>query len=526
MRKYLCKDYLLVFKLKLKKHSSQAKNFMDFLDPRRKRAHNIRLIIGYILVAIAIGLGTIILVYSAYGYGVNTKTGDVVQNGLLFADSKPGGADIYLNKKSVHQSTSARLVLPSGDYDILLKKNGYRDWERKFTLDEHMISRFVYPFLFPTKPVTAALKSYSSLPPLFTETPDRHWLLVQIPPTALKPASFDEFNTGDLTKPAVPLDIPASILTNPTLPGSVFTKVEWATDNNHLLLQHNFQGGSEFIVLDRNDPTKSFNVDKLFSLSPSQVALHNKKIDQLYIYQQDNGTLSLGDTSRGTVAAPILRHVVAFKPYGNNSINYVTDTNMPANKVQARIWNNGRSYPLYSFTAGDKYMVDTASYGDHTYYVDGSSSSERINLYKDPISDIQNPSVGKAIPMLALQTSGANKVSFSDNARFIALEGGQNFAIYDLETDSHFQYTLQVPLAKPLEWMDGHRLIGEAGSSVFVMDYDAINQQSLVPTATSDGAFFSRDFNQMFTLSPVSSSPLVNLERVDMRAGTDLPKTP
>src|SRR4051812_44926783 len=174
---------------------------MDFLDPRRFRKHKIRLIVGYILIAIAIALGTIVLVYSAYGYGVNTKTGDVVQNGLLFVDSKPGGAAIYLNNKSIHQTTSARLVLPSSDYDLLLKKNGYRPWERKFTLDEHTISRYFYPFLFPVKPFTATLKSYSSAPPLFSETPDRHWLLVKLPQSATETISFDEFDTGDLTKP-------------------------------------------------------------------------------------------------------------------------------------------------------------------------------------------------------------------------------------------------------------------------------------------------------------------------------------
>jgi hypothetical protein len=67
---------------------------MDFLDPRRFRKQKIRLMVGYILIAVAIGLGTVILVYGAYGYGINTKTGDIVQNGLLFVDSKPGGADI------------------------------------------------------------------------------------------------------------------------------------------------------------------------------------------------------------------------------------------------------------------------------------------------------------------------------------------------------------------------------------------------------------------------------------------------
>jgi hypothetical protein len=114
---------------------------MDFLDPRRKRFNLLQLFAGYILVAIAIGLGTIILVYAAYGYSVNTKNGNIVENGLLFVDSQPGGAKIYLNNKSINSNTSARLVLPAGDYSLKLARDGYRDWTRKFTLDEHSVAR-------------------------------------------------------------------------------------------------------------------------------------------------------------------------------------------------------------------------------------------------------------------------------------------------------------------------------------------------------------------------------------------------
>src|SRR5579863_5593930 len=102
---------------------------MDFLDPRKQRAYKIRLMIGYVLMTIAIGLAVVILVYNAYGYSINTKNGTVVQNGLLFVSSQPGGANIYLN--GVYYGTSSsRLVLPSADYNLKLSRSGYRDWQR------------------------------------------------------------------------------------------------------------------------------------------------------------------------------------------------------------------------------------------------------------------------------------------------------------------------------------------------------------------------------------------------------------
>jgi hypothetical protein len=56
------------------------------------------------------------------------------------------------------------------------------------------------------------------------------------------------------------------------------------------------------------------------------------------------------------------------------------------------------------------------------------------------------------------------------------------------------------------------------------MDYDSTNQQNLVPTNTDEGGFFSRDYNQMYTIAPVTGNSNAALQRVDMRAGTDLPK--
>lgn len=141
---------------------------MDYLDPRKRRAHNIRLIVGYVLVGIVIGLATYIIDAGANGYGLNVKTGQIIQNALLFTDSKPGGAEIWLNGQDRNAKTSARLILPAGNYTLTLKKDGYRDWSRKFVLSEQSVGRYVYPFLFPVKPVITNLKSYQSLPGLVT----------------------------------------------------------------------------------------------------------------------------------------------------------------------------------------------------------------------------------------------------------------------------------------------------------------------------------------------------------------------
>ncbi len=500
---------------------------MDFLDPRKKKAHRIKLMVGYALLGIAIGLGTVVLVYGAYGYSLNTKTGDVIQNGLLFVDSKPGGSDIYLNGTSQNTTTSARLVLPAGNYTLKITKSGYRDWQRKFILNEHSIARYVYPFLFPLKSVVAPpLKAYNTKPGLLSESPDRHWLLVQAEKSDIGGVSFDEFDISKLKTASQQLALSSDLLTSPDQP-STFKDIEWSTDNNHLLLKRSYGESSEYIAMDRQDPTNSVNLNKLFKTTFSDVALRNKKIDQVYLYNQTARTLQIGNTSDGTVADPILRSVLAFKSYGSNLIMYVTDLGTRSGQVQARIWNSGKSYPLYTFSPGSQYLLDTAQFQGHSYFVAGSNADERINLYKDPLDDIHNPAIGKARPIITLRENGATKVSFSSNARFVAVEAGQNFAVYDMEGQEYYRYSLIPVLAGTMQWMDGHRLIGSASGHVFVMDYDSTNQQQLLSSSWDKGGLFDINYNHLFTLSPqATDSTVTDLLNVDMRAGTDLPKQP
>jgi hypothetical protein len=498
---------------------------MDFLDPKKRRHYHIRLYLGYFLVAVVIGLATVIIVYGANGYGINTKTGQIVQNGLLFVDSKPGGSEIYLNGSDQHSTVSARLVLPAGNYTLKLTKSGYHDWSRKFTLNEQSVARYVYPFLFPTQPRLADLKSYTAQPALITQSPDQKWLLVENPVASAKVPTFDEYDTSTLDKAAPSTDslaFPTTLLTNYSS-ASVLTEVEWSTDNVHVLLRHDYPGGSEFIIFNRAKPDQSVNINTLLNISPSAVSLYNKGVAQLYIFNQADASVALANLGDKKIAKPFLTHVLAYKAYGKNIVTYITDSGEIAGQVAAKIWDNGQTYKLNEFAAGTTYLIDTAQFQGNFYYADGSNQSGRINIYKNPESDIKNPSIGKALPTIALHAPGATKLKFSNNTRFIGVESGQDFAVYDMETQTSYQYSLPDTLAADMDWMDGHRFIGEANGNILVMDYDGTNKQIIEPTALAAGGYFSGDYNHLLTIAPSDDKTAFILKDIDMRAGGDLP---
>lgn len=499
---------------------------MDYLDPRKRHAHNIRLAVGYVLVGIVIGLATYILNAAANGYGVNVKTGQIIQNALLFTDSKPGGAEIYLNNEDKHTTTSARLILPTGNYSLTLKKDGYRDWSRQFTLNEQSVARYIYPFLFPTKPLAVNLKAYTSLPNLITQSPDRRWLLVQANQASSQSPVFDMYDTSTLddNTPAVQqVTIPVGLLTEYS-ETSKLTEVEWSTDNNNVLLQHNYGDNFEFIVFNRSRPDQSFNVNRMFNAHPDQVALFDKKVGQLYLYKQAEKTLKRGDTGNKTLGPVLIKQVLAFKPYGRNLITYVTDINEPGGTVAAKIWNNGNTFKLNEFPMGSKYLIEAAEFQGDFYYIAGSDNSERINIYKNPLDQIKNPAYSKALPMLALSIKDGQKIKFSDNVRFISIQNGHDFAVYDFETQDSYNYSLSQTFAALPDWMDGHRFIGTVNGKVLIMDYDSTNQQVIADTAMTNGGLFSRNYDHLLVLSPAAENGSFNLQDVDMRAGKDLPK--
>jgi hypothetical protein len=234
--------------------------------------------------------------------------------------------------------------------------------------------------------------------------------------------------------------------------------------------------------------------------------------------------LQLADISQKKLEPVLLRHVLAFKPYAKSIITYITDNGEPAGQVKAVIWDSGKNYGLNEFSTGSTYLIDAAQFQGNFYYAVGSNTSSSINIYKNPEDSISDPSIAKAIPTIGLRDSGATKLKFSDNTRFIGAESSQTFAVYDIETQDSYQYQLSDPLTPDMGWMDGHRFIGQSNGSVLVMDYDGINKQLLTPTLLSHGGFFSQDYKHLLTVTSTAGGSIV-LQDVDMRAGTDLPKS-
>ena len=472
---------------------------MDFLNPKKQRAQIIRLIIGYVLVGIAIILATIVLVYLAYGFALDK--GKIIQNGLVFVSSHPGGSNIRVSDKIVGQ-TSTRMSLPAGSYDMRIERNGYSDWQRTITVDGNSVERYDYPFLFPKQLETKTTTSFSVVPPDASQSPSRRWILVET-------SVSGNFTLVDVNNPkkavTSTVNLPASVLTKPTtLAPETLKTVEWSHDNRHVLLQHAFDKTYEYIMFDTQDPSKSVNLSKTLNIPPPvEVSLQNKLYDHYFIFNPDNKTLKTENLATET-PTDMLQNVLYFKSYGNNIILYATDQDSPEGQSAIMLYQNQKSYFLRNVAKSDMYLLDLTQYSGSWYIVAGSSADSRVYVYKNPVDALSAPTDNLLVPVTVLKVDHPDWVSFSDSAQFIVAENATSFAVYDVQYDNNYVYKLNSALDKPqlhAQWMDGDRLDYISGGKLVVFDYDGINYQPLMAADPNYTAFFDSGYSKVYSIT-------------------------
>jgi len=477
---------------------------MDFLDPKKRQAHIRRLYIGYVLIAIAIGLGAVVLLFASSGYGVDRR-GNVFQNGLVFLASTPDSAQVKITNDSKSYSqevvTSERLELKADTYNFQFLKQGYKPWQHSFDIKGGSIERLVYPYLVPEILTTKVDEQYQTAPGLVTQSPDRRTILVQQPASLTE---FQVFDSNDLAKAPTVFSLPANILPAGS-PVKSFQLVEWSTDNRHLLVRYDADTGPVFLVIDRQAPAESLNLSNHFGLAPTKASFRDKDPERFYIILADRRLVTADANDR--LVTDVATDVLDFKSHGNDNILYVTNTGAtdPA-KVRAMIRQDDESYLVRELLASPTYVLDLAQYRNQWYIVVGASSAQEAYIYRDPVLALQQAN-NNTPTIRTIRLTSPSRAMFSATSRFISVQSGSNFVVYDAEKDQQYKYTVNPAFDDPasVRWMDGHRLMGSTEGKALIIDFDGSNQQTLSPMVPGSQLMFDDNFEQLNTLAPAAT---------------------
>lgn len=476
---------------------------MDFLDPKRKRAHRRRLKIGYALLSIMIAIGTTLVLYLAYGYDVDRKTGELIQNGTVFVDSKPRGAQVYLDGVLQNSRTDTRMDIPAGTHTVKLRAEGYRDWERTFNLDGGSILRLTYPLLIPNVLQTSELATYDALPRLASQSLDRRWLVAQRPGQTYQ---FDLFDLNDPARPPQALVLPVALLSEPDAEASLRV-IEWANSNRHVLLERSFNDKTEYIIFDR-EGTEHTNINTSLGITPQYISLRNQKFDQIY-WTDDAGTLRSANLKDRTISAPLAQGVLKFESYDDNLLIYATNLDAEPGKTDFKIIENDKTYLLKSLSMADSYMLDINRYDNQWYYAVGASADNLVFVYQNPLpalkQEVRTPLVVTAI----LRLDNPRFMNFSDGGQRVSVQSGSQLLVLDLFDNRQYRTRLEqdIPLDQQLEWMDGDRFIFTIANQSYILDFDGSNFNTLVTSQLGPGPFFDRNFRNVLTFEPSKLTP-------------------
>lgn len=483
---------------------------MDFLDPNYERRSQLRLLLGYCLVTLAIAGATLLLLYQTYGYNLN-RQGVVTQNGLLFVSSQPGGSAIYLNGQRYKNDTNTRVSALAGSYTMKITRSGYRDWTRPVYVAGGDVQHFDYPFLFPSSLQTKPLVDLNADPTLAAQSLDRRWLLLDHPEAQ---ATFTLYDFKNAKQP-VSSDI--------TLPSGSFTPgdgsqswslEEWANDNRHVVLLHTYTvkgvTSHEYVLVDRESPTDSIDLTTTLKLAQDEtLSLFSNEISQYYVYDASTQTLQRINANDGSVVST-LAHVLAYKTYADKQILYVTDQpqgqKAVAGQVSVVLQDGQQSYTLRTLPVSPSgYVLNLAQYAGDWYVAAGATNDNAVYVYKDPQDQSGTRSNGYPVPWRRMSIAGPTYLSFSSNTQFLLAESGQSFVVYDLDNVDQYRYTAKLPLDTPqlhATWMDGDRLMYVSGGKLVVFDYDNRNRQTLMPARPGYLPVFDPGYTYLYAVAP------------------------
>lgn len=474
---------------------------MDYLNPRKRLRHTIILYFGYVLIGIAITIATVVLLYQAYGFGI-TKKGVVIQNGLIFISSQPTPADIYVNGQLQSARTNTRLALPAANYNLSLQRPGYQNWDRKIEVEGGQVAHYDYPLLVPKTIISNKLLGYDQAPALATQSLDRRWLLVT---QTANFGSFDMFDLKSPAKAATSFSLPTAVLSPASGPQG-WQLVEWADDNQHLLLQHSFEAKTEYILVDRQTPQQSINLTAALSSNPSRLTLIDHKYDRYYAYDAASQTLSRASLKLPTPTV-VLGNVLSYKTSGTDTIVYASTIGGSAGKIRLALQVGNKGYTIRSVAPNTTYLTDVAMFNNRVYVVVGASSENRVYIYQDPADQIGSDAFRSPSPIQVLNVVAPTYLSFSLNGQFIMAENGSQLGVYDIQNKRGSNYTTKQTLDAPqthANWMDGSRLTYVTGGKQTIFDYDYQNQRLLGRAAPNFTPMFAPDYKYSYTIAPGS----------------------
>lgn len=451
------------------------------------------------------------------GFQLNSTDGTLEQGALLQFDSKPNGADVYVDGVNINARTASKKAVISGTHTVLMAKTGYQDWTRTLTLDAGTLTWLDYTRLVPKERPIEKVATYATLTTtLFS--PDYKWVLVQ------GDASVPRFQLVDLRSQTIKqtqVELPSTSYSEPTTEGVThsFNLVSWDSEGRYVLVKHTYGEKTDWLVLDTQNVAQTVNVTQLLGADFKDIQFASTNGKTLYGLTTD-GTIRKLDLSAATISRAFVTRAVSFSMYYDDKVlGYIGETANDATKLVAGIYKDGDESGHVLRTATNKdaaLKIAVSSYHDNKYVA--IAEDNVVTVLKGSYPSSTDDDASSLSKFATFELSGAvSNVSISPEGAFVVAQSGESYKSYEIEHERAAVGMISVAagqVAPTLQWLDVAHLWNIQGSTLMMRDFDGSNVYEIMTVEPGFSASLSQNGRYFYAVGKDDKG--YHLQRVKM----------
>jgi hypothetical protein len=461
-------------------------------DPISKRQQKALRFFTYGVMTIAVVVISLICILFVLGYRFDQSNGRIEQQALLQLRSFPSNATLVLDGKQLPFRTPGKRTVAAGQHSVVMELDGYRKWSKQATLRSGSLLWLNYARLIPSSITTDEIRELGKLTDV-AASPDRHWLALSTVVSG-KP----QLTIGDISNEEEPkfstLEIPNAIMRLKNAKPGMLALDEWDLGGRYLLARHTVAGKTDFLQIDRTDPTETRNITRQLKISITKAHFVGTNGTTLFVLS--SGDIRKIDLAAGTISRPLVSGVKDFTLYKSDTIAFSA---IEGKNQVAGVYKDGDKEPTIVRTykgLTPEIKVSVSNYFSDDYQAIAHGKSVEV---------IKNPTKFAALtaPSFKKFTAGSDAqwCNFSSNGRFVLVQNSNTFTSYDLEEDVVAKATVgAVATPHRLQWIDDYMLASDAGGTLRFSEFDGMNQQIITDVAPGFELTLSENGEQLFTI--------------------------
>lgn len=479
-----------------------------------KRTERLRLIALYSAMTLTVVGVVTFLVLVVSNYGFNRETGTLEQRGLVQFASIPSGANVTIDDVMLGTRTATKHSVEPGEHRFVMSREGYEPWNLTSSISAGSLVWLNYARLVPKDRTNETIASYPSLADS-SPAPDNKTIMLQ--PNKAQPL-FRRIDISRDTPVGNDITLPSSLFvisTDEGAPASEYRMSDWDTSGRYLLIWHTQGDTRELIVFDTQNPAKSINVSREFTLPINKAVLSGRSGNILYVVTE--GNLRKVDIAGGTVSRALVQYVTDFSLYDTNTIAFVSNrTEEDGGKTTriAGIYREGDEVPTSLRTVTDSdtpLSIATSTYYGTTYTA--IAEGKKLEVYKGHYD--QGVKGLTSIIKTALPES-IESVEFNDVGSYIVARLGGSYASIGLERRLLNTVPLEGAFSKDLVWLDSMHLGLAHEGALTMRDVDGTNRHTLTKVRAGHAGVLSQNGTYFYSIGDNKDGASAQLQRFRM----------